>query len=61
MVRYGVRILLLSLFLFNLAGCGDSSGGETPRVDSPKVKVKAITPRQGPSEDGGATPKVFTR
>ena len=50
---------LLALFLVTIVGCGGSGAGESPKVQNSNVKVKAITPKAKPGEEGGASPKAF--
>ena len=45
--------LILSLFLFAVTGCGSSGGAETPKVENPSVKIKAITPKSKPGDGTG--------
>ena len=55
--RYGVKMLVLPLFLWAALGCGGSGGDESPKVENPTAKIKAITPKGKPGE-GGASMKA---
>ncbi len=55
MRRYLVAILVLPLFLVAAAGCGDSSGSDSPKVENPTVKMKAVTPSRAKPGDEGAS------
>jgi len=54
MVRRVIVGLVLPLFLVAAVGCGGSGGGESPKVENPTVKMKGVTPKGKPGEDGAS-------
>ena len=52
--RYLVGTLVLPLFLLAAVGCGGSGGAESPKVETPTVKMKSITPKGKPGEEGAS-------
>jgi len=51
--RYVVGTLVLPFFLLAALGCG-GGGAEAPKVESPTVKSKPVTPKGKPGEDGAS-------
>jgi len=52
--RYLVAMLVLPLFLFAAMGCGGGGGAESPKVETPTVKMKGVTPKGKPGEEGAS-------
>jgi len=54
MLRYLVGTLVLPLFLLAAVGCGGSSGSEGPKVENPTVKIKGVSPKGKPGDEGAS-------
>jgi len=52
--RYLVAMLVLPLFLLAALGCGGGGGAEAPKVENPTAKMKGVTPKGKPGEEGAS-------